>query len=55
MNEQALTKKDALTYSTEMAPVQGTVEVEIPTPALWGTFTHAVCWPRWNKCFFWDA
>jgi len=46
-------RKSALEASREMEPVQGTVEVDVPTPVLWGTFAHANWWPRWNKCFFW--
>jgi glyoxylase-like metal-dependent hydrolase (beta-lactamase superfamily II) len=48
-----LAKKDALLASTEMAPVQGTVEVDVPADVLWEAFRHANWWPRWNKCFFW--
>ena len=51
--EKDLAKKRALLASTEMAPIQGTVDVEVPTPVLWEAFTHANWWPRWNKCFFW--
>src|SRR5947209_1106100 len=53
MKDENLDKKEALARSTEMAPIQGTVEVAIPTPVLWEAFTHANWWPRWNKCFFW--
>jgi cyclase len=48
-----LAKKDALLASTEMTPVQGTVDVEVPADVLWEAFRHADWWPRWNKCFFW--
>ncbi|MDQ3803499.1 MAG: MBL fold metallo-hydrolase [Acidobacteriota bacterium] len=48
-----LAKKDALLASTEMAPVQGTVDVDVPAGVLWEAFRHADWWPRWNKCFFW--
>ena len=48
-----LTKKEALLASTQMSPVQGTVDVEIPVDVFWEAFTHANWWPRWNKCFFW--
>lgn len=51
--EKDLAKKRALLASTEMAPIQGTVDVNVPTPVLWEAFTHANWWPRWNKCFFW--
>jgi glyoxylase-like metal-dependent hydrolase (beta-lactamase superfamily II) len=50
---QDLARKKALLASTEMDPVQGTVDVDVPTDVLWGAFTHANWWPRWNKCFFW--
>ena len=48
-----LAKKRTLLASTEMAPVQGTIDVNIPTAVFWEAFTHANWWPRWNKCFFW--
>ncbi len=48
-----LAKKEALLSSTEMAPIQGTVDVAVPLAVLWEAFTHANWWPRWNKCFFW--
>jgi glyoxylase-like metal-dependent hydrolase (beta-lactamase superfamily II) len=52
-NRTDLAKKDALLSSTEMKPVQGTVDVAVPIEVLWESFTHANWWPRWNKCFFW--
>ena len=52
-NKSDLAKKDRLLSSTEMAPVQGTVDVNVPIDVLWEGFTHANWWPRWNKCFFW--
>ncbi len=45
--------KAALEHSTDMAPVQGTVEVDVPIGILWEAFRHANWWPRWNPCFFW--
>ena len=52
-DEKDLAKKAALLSSTDMAPVQGTVDVEVPISVLWEAFNHANWWPRWNKCFFW--
>ena len=52
-NKKDLARKEALLSSTEMAPVQGTVDVAVPIDTLWEAFTHANWWPRWNKCFFW--
>jgi cyclase len=46
-------KAAKLAASTDMVPVQGTVEVDIPIDVLWASFFHANYWPRWNKCFFW--
>jgi glyoxylase-like metal-dependent hydrolase (beta-lactamase superfamily II) len=46
-------KAAKLAASTDMAPVQGTVDVDIPIETLWAGFVHANFWPRWNKCFFW--
>src|SRR5258708_10194800 len=47
------TKEQMLADSTDMEPVQGTVDVDIPIATLWEGFRHANYWPRWNKCFFW--
>lgn len=44
-----------LERSREMAPVQGTVAVDIPAEVLWRCFTRADEWPRWNRCMFWAA
>ena len=48
-----ISKKDILTASTDMAPVEGTVDVDIPAEVLWEAFTRSDWWPRWNKCMFW--
>lgn len=48
-----IAKKAALLASTEMAPVQGTVDIDVPAPVLWETFARPDLWPRWNRCFFW--
>jgi glyoxylase-like metal-dependent hydrolase (beta-lactamase superfamily II) len=45
--------KDALERSTDMAPVEGAVEVDVPIGVLWEAFFHSKSWPRWNRCFFW--
>ena len=46
-------KAEKLMSSTDMVPVQGTVDIDVPIDVLWSSFTHANLWPRWNKCFFW--
>ncbi len=46
-------KAAALMASTDMVPVQGTVDVDIPIATMWASFVHSNLWPRWNKCFFW--
>jgi len=46
-------REQALAESTDMALVEGTVDVEVPIPTLWEAFTHADRWPRWNKCMLW--
>jgi len=46
-------KAAMLASSTDMVPVQGTIDVEVPIDILWKFFAHANLWPRWNKCFFW--
>ncbi|HZY42996.1 MAG TPA: hypothetical protein VFF59_13475, partial [Anaerolineae bacterium] len=39
--------------STDMEPVHGTVDVDIPADVLWECFRHANWWPRWNACMWW--
>ena len=46
-------REQILAESTDMEPVQGTVDVKIPIEELWECFTHANWWARWNACFFW--
>lgn len=46
-------KERALTESTDMDPVEGTVDVEVPLSTLWEAFTRADLWPRWNECMLW--
>jgi len=46
-------KAAALAASTDMEPVHGTVDVDIPIDVLWEAFRDARQWPRWNKCMFW--
>lgn len=46
-------KARMLASSTDMVPVQGTVDVDVPIDTLWQSFAHANLWPRWNRCFFW--
>jgi hypothetical protein len=53
VNAKPTDRKEALEQSVEMAPVQGTVEVDVPIAELWEAFAHGDWWPRWNKCFFW--
>lgn len=38
---------------TDMAPIQGTVDVHIPISVLWAVFRRPNLWSRWNRCFFW--
>jgi hypothetical protein len=42
-----------LELSTDMEPVHGTVDVNIPADVLWECFRHASWWPRWNPCMWW--
>src|SRR5689334_13323363 len=55
--ESTLTAQNAneqrLAASTDMEPVQGTVDVDVPIDVFWECFRGANFWPRWNKCFFW--
>lgn len=48
-----LARKAALLASSDMEPVQGTAELDVPAEALWEAFDHPDWWPRWNRCFFW--
>ena len=47
------TRKQVLESSTDMVPVRGTVDLDVPEEKLWEAFRHANLWPRWNRCFFW--
>jgi len=46
-------KERALARSADMAPVKGTVDVEVPISTLWEAFTRADLWSRWNRCMLW--
>ncbi len=46
-------KAQMLANSTDMVPVQGTVDVDVPIDVLWTAFARPNLWPRWNQCFFW--
>ncbi len=46
-------KERALAESNDMAPVEGTVDIEVPISELWEVFTRADLWPRWNRCMLW--
>ena len=46
-------KERMLAGSTDMSPVEGTVDVEVPLSTLWKAFTRADLWPRWNRCMLW--
>jgi glyoxylase-like metal-dependent hydrolase (beta-lactamase superfamily II) len=43
----------ALAASTDMEPVMGSVDVDIPVGILWKTFADPSRWPRWNDCMCW--
>ena len=42
-----------LAASTDMVPVEGAVDVEIPADELWSVFARPNLWSRWNPCFLW--
>lgn len=46
-------KTEVLLGSTDMAPIQGTVDLDIPISVLWEAFTQANSWAGWNECFYW--
>jgi hypothetical protein len=48
-----IVRKERLERSTDMTPVAGTVDVDVPVDVLWQVFRDARSWPRWNPCFFW--
>ena len=50
---QPTSKVEMLAESSDMTPVHGTVDVDIPADVLWRFFAQANLWPRWNKCFTW--
>jgi len=52
-SKMTLYTTQALEQSSDMTPVAGSVEVNIPADVLWECFTHADSWPRWNPCMFW--
>lgn len=54
MNEEKKTpsKEERLAASKDMAPVDDSVELDIPVEELWECFSQAHLWPRWNRCFF---
>jgi glyoxylase-like metal-dependent hydrolase (beta-lactamase superfamily II) len=36
-----------------MAPVEGSVDIDVPADVLGEAFFHANLWPRWNACMAW--
>jgi hypothetical protein len=42
-----------LEASTDMTPVEGSVELSIPISELWTYFTQPREWPGWNPCMAW--
>jgi glyoxylase-like metal-dependent hydrolase (beta-lactamase superfamily II) len=43
----------ALAASTDMEPVAGSVDVDVPVEILWEAFADPSKWPRWNDCMLW--
>lgn len=46
-------RERTLANSNDMIPVEGTVDVEVPSSTFWQAFTRADLWPRWNRCMLW--
>jgi hypothetical protein len=46
-------KTASLAASTDMEPIHGSVDLDIPCDVLWRAFDQPRLWPRWNRCFFW--
>lgn len=44
-------RAENLRQSTDMTPVDASVEVEVPAAALWEAFSRPRLWPKWNQCF----
>jgi uncharacterized protein YndB with AHSA1/START domain len=42
-----------LVASTDMDPVEGSVDVAVPVEVLWKMFADPSLWPRWNACMCW--
>ncbi|MDD9940617.1 MAG: MBL fold metallo-hydrolase [Myxococcales bacterium] len=40
-----------LADSTDMVPVDASVEIRVPATELWEVFSRPQAWPEWNKCF----
>ena len=46
-------KAKILADADDMAPVSGTIDVDIPVKELWACFRKAHLWKHWNSCFLW--
>ena len=42
-----------LEASTDMTPVEGSIELSIPIDELWKYFVRSKEWPDWNPCIAW--
>ncbi|MDQ6838338.1 MAG: MBL fold metallo-hydrolase [Actinomycetota bacterium] len=42
-----------LAASDDMAPVEGSVEIDVPAAVIGEAFFQANLWPRWNACMAW--
>ena len=52
-SEPGKSREEILVESTDMEPIAGTVDVDVPAEVLWKCFDQTHLWPRWNRCFFW--
>ena len=41
-----------LAASEEMTAISGTIDIAVPIDVLWGCFSRADWWPRWNTCMY---
>ena len=45
--------KTKLENSSDMEPIQGTVDIDMPVDVMWACFFKANQWPQWNPCMYW--
>lgn len=46
-------RSERLAQSSDMVPVEGSVDIDVPADVLWELFARPNLWQRWNPCFLW--